>query len=245
MLDQLLVPLFEIISLLTFDFFDLAFIVELASGAWEWTLFVIQSLQRLILVSTEYLGHIIHFNHCLFRVLSGHVSSILDKFCHTIPRAWNETMRLCRVFYQITAPLLEYATAHLTAVIKTIFLPVFRLIFDAAYPLLCDDIPPPETRRSFWSSFSSSPSCSTEEMIQRQKECVFRISSVALTAFAAFVLGVVIMTRVCSLRTSRRSEAREVGVDRGTNTPAIGVAEPVATFPLDRGDVLATPDQFM
>ena len=241
MLDQLLVPFFEIFSLLTFDFFDVAFVLELASGAWEWTLFAIQSLQRLILVSTEYLGHIVQFNLFLFRVLSGHLSSILD----TIPRAWNGTMRLCRAFYQITAPLLEHAAAHLTSVVRTIFLPVFRLIFDAAYPLLCDDIPPPETRRFFWSSSSSSPSCLTEEMVERQKECVFRISSVVLTAFAAFVLGVVITTRAWSSRTSRRSKTREVGVDRGTNTPAVGVAEPVATLPLDRGDVLATPDQFM
>ena len=58
MLDQLLVPFFEIFSLLTFDFFDVAFILELASGAWEWTLFAIQSLQRLILVLIEYLGHV-------------------------------------------------------------------------------------------------------------------------------------------------------------------------------------------
>ena len=223
MLDQLLVPFFEIFSLLTFDFFDVAFILELASGAWEWTLFAIQSLQRLILVSTEYLGHIIQFNLCLFRVLSGHVSLILDTFCHTIPRAWNETMRLCRAFYQITAPLLEHAAAHLTSVVRTIFLPVFRLIFDAAYPLLCDDIPPPETGRFFWSSFFSSPSCLTEEMVERQKECVFRISSVVLTAFAAFVLGVVITTFAWSSRTSRLSKTRKVGVDRGTNTPAIGM----------------------
>ena len=180
-------------------------------------------IRRLLVATEAYFGLDRVFGSCLFRVLSGHVPTILDKFCRTIPLAWNGTMRLCQAFYQIPAPLLEYAAAHLTLVVRTIFLPVFRLIFDAAYPLLCDDIPPPETRRFFWSSFFSSPSCLTEEMVERQKECVFRISSVVLTAFATFVLGVVITTCAWSSRTSRLSKTWEVGVDRGTNTPAIGM----------------------
>ena len=87
-LDQLLLPLVEIFSLLTFDFFDLDFIVELAFGAWEWTLFAIQPVQNLILVTSEYLGRFLHINLCLYRVLFGQVSSALENICDE--NCWNK-----------------------------------------------------------------------------------------------------------------------------------------------------------
>lgn len=178
-------------------------ILHLAFSYWELTLQLLEWLMNrmLALYASFSVGAQLVLNVML------HVLNLLNE---SFAAAFNMIPPACREISKLYRALALFLSTNFTSILS-ILTSWFRRCFDFLHFHLCDDDLTEETKTTFWPSFScpSSPRVSPEN----QRECVFRIASVV-------VAPVFVIVFVAILSTFRRGRGeRDLGVDRGTNTP--------------------------